>query len=48
MGTRQRILTIRLMEKVRNNPGIAKQLGIEVLEKCGAASAPPGNKEREK
>jgi len=48
MGTRQRILTIRLMEKVRNNPEYAKQIGIEVLEKRGSSSTAPGNKEREK
>lgn len=32
MSTRERILTIRLMEKLRICPGYAKVLGIEVLK----------------
>lgn len=30
MDTRQRILTLRLIEKIKKNPSLAKELGIEV------------------
>lgn len=32
MGVRERILTIRLMEKLRAHPGYAKTLGIEIAQ----------------
>jgi len=32
VGTRERILIIRLIEKVRANPGYAERLGITVVE----------------
>lgn len=37
MSTRERILTIRLMEKVSSNPAYAKALGVEVLEMITAS-----------
>ena len=38
MSVRERIMAIRLMEKLQNRPDFAKALGIEV---CGEI-APPG------
>jgi len=35
MGTKERILSIRLIEKARANPGFAKALGITVAETNG-------------
>lgn len=37
MSTRERILTIRLIEKLQGNPGYARKLGIEVVNKLPAA-----------
>lgn len=42
MGTRERILAIRIMEKLQNRPEYARALGIEV---CGEM-APPGAVEK--
>lgn len=33
VGVRERILTIRLMEKVKENPAAAEKLGIVVINK---------------
>ena len=38
MSARERILTIRLLEKLQSRPDFAKALGVEV---CGEI-APPG------
>lgn len=32
MSTKERILAIRLMEKIRSNPAYAKTLGVEAVE----------------
>lgn len=42
MSVKERILSIRLLEKLRNCPGYAKALGIEA---CGKL-APPGAVEK--
>ena len=45
MSVRERIMAIRLMEKLQNRPDFAKALGIEVCNEM----APPGsadNKEK--
>ncbi len=45
MSVRERILAIRLMEKLQNRPDFAKALGVEVCNEM----APPGaadNKEK--
>lgn len=34
LGTKERILTIRLLEKVRENPAYADLLGIEVTQEA--------------
>lgn len=44
MSARERILAIRLMEKLQSRPDFAKALGIEV---CGEM-APPGTVDKEK
>lgn len=38
MSTRERIRTIRLIEKLQGNPKYARKLGIEVINKLPAAS----------
>ena len=38
MSVRERILAIRLMEKLQNRPDFAKALGVEVCNEM----APPG------
>ena len=42
MSVRERILAIRLMEKLQNHPNFAKALGVEVHGKM----APPGAAEK--
>lgn len=37
MSTRERIRTIRLIEKLQGNPEYARKLGIEVINKLPAA-----------
>jgi len=32
MNAKERILAIRILEKIRDNPGFAKTLGIEATE----------------
>lgn len=44
LGVRERILTIRLMEKLENCPAYAKQIGISVSPSAGAAPAKPAGR----
>lgn len=39
MSTRERILTIRLIEKLQGNPEYARKLGLEVVHKLPTARA---------
>lgn len=42
MGIKERLLSIRLMEKLQSHPEYAKALGIEVCQ-----LAPPGARKKE-
>ena len=48
MSIRERILTIRLMEKVDANPAWGKALGIEVVKLDDASKQFPKMEEKEK
>ena len=42
MGARERILSIRLMEKLQNHPELARAMGITACENI----VPPGTEEK--